>query len=242
MLKLFIGYDPREAAAYHTLCHSITKRASGPVSITPLVQSALRAQGIYTRPVDTAASTEFSLTRFLVPYLSGYEGVSIFMDCDMIVKCDIYEVVADIHPEDWDFLRPVWCCQHDYTPKNATKMDGQVQAAYPRKNWSSFMVFNNARCQSLTPEYVNSVSPADLHRFKWMPDEQIGSLPLEYNWLVGEYPGNPDAKILHYTEGGPWMRDYQDCDHANDWRDEYREILPPWSFYQNNWQQTEVAA
>lgn len=224
MLKIFIGYDPKEAAAYHTLCHSIIKRASAPVAIIPLVQSQLRAQGIYMRAIDTQAATEFSLTRFLVPYLSGYEGVSIFMDCDMVVKDDIVQMVR------WENRQyhAVSVCKHDYVPKNAVKMDGQAQAAYPRKNWSSFMLFNNEFCKTLTPDYVNSASPADLHRFAWMSqDHLIGSLPLTWNWLVGEYPANDDAKILHYTEGGPWFWEYRDIDHSRDWIREHDELVPP---------------
>lgn len=224
MLKIFIGYDPREAAAYHTLCHSIIKRASAPVAIIPLVQSQLRAQGIYTREIDTKAATEFSLTRFLVPYLSGYEGVSIFMDCDMVVKCDLVELALKAYKTT---PAQVSVCKHDYVPKNAIKMDGQVQAAYPRKNWSSFMIFDCATCRVLTPEYVNSASPADLHRFVWADEKYLGSLPLEYNWLVGEYPKNDNAKILHYTEGGPWFWEYRDIDHARDWQREHDELVPP---------------
>jgi hypothetical protein len=222
-LRIFIGYDSREPVTYHVAAHSILTRASGPVGIIPLVQSQLRAAGLYTRARGPTEATEFSMTRFLVPYLSGYEGVSIFMDCDMLCRADIY----DLPVRSLD-LPPVAVCEHNYTPRDAIKMDGQVQTTYPRKNWSSLIVFNNERCQALTPEYVNSASGLDLHRFNWLGDyAPIGSLLLEWNWLVGEYEPNPNAKMLHYTNGGPWFRDYQNCDHADLWRAEYLAMTDP---------------
>lgn len=222
-LAIYIGYDSREPVAFHVCAHSILQHASAPVAIIPLVQSQLRAAGLYTRERGATEATEFSMTRFLVPYLSGYEGLSVFMDCDMVVQADIHQLARE-HAANialWEarnHTQPaVSVCQHDYVPKEAIKMDGQVQTTYPRKNWSSLMVFTNSRCQALTPEYVNTASGLDLHRFNWLKDDQIGALPLEWNWLVGEYEPNPDAKILHYTNGGPWFTDHRKCDHAADW-------------------------
>lgn len=227
-LRIFIGFDSREPVGYHVAAHSILMRASEPVSVTPLRMDTLREQGCYWRGRDEKAATEFSLTRFLVPYLSGYDGWSIFMDSDMLVRADL---VGDLKP----LLDPscaVSVCQHDYTPKESTKMDGKAQHAYPRKNWSSFMVFHNAACRNLTPEYVNTATPAQLHRFQWVEaeygkDRAIGSLPLAWNWLVGEYDKNPDAKILHYTDGLPCFLDYQFCDHADLWWKEYHAMINP---------------
>lgn len=219
-LNIYLGYDSREIVAYHTFAQSIIANASGPVSIIPLKQDQLRAMRAYTRPVDTKAATEFSLTRFLVPYLNGYEGYAIFADCDMIAKADVYELVVHAQAK----RKAVLCCQHDYVPKNAVKMDGQPNAAYPRKNWSSLMVFDCASCRVLTPEYVNTASPADLHRFAWCNDDRMGGLPLSWNWLVGEYEHNDNAKILHYTEGGPWFDAYRDVDHASDWYSVYNTL------------------
>lgn len=213
-LRIFIGHDTREPVAYHVLSHSILARASLPVSITPLVQSALRACGLYTRPPDAAASTEFSLTRFLVPYLANYEGCALYLDGDMLCQTDIAELSHTI-----DQAAPVSVCQHAYMPSTAMKFRGQPQAAYPRKNWSSVMVFNGRACRTLTPEYVNTASPADLHRFAWT--NQVGSLPMAWNHLVGEYPPNPLAKMLHYTLGGPWFPETRACDHAKEWLAEY---------------------
>lgn len=201
-LRIFIGFDHREAAAYHVLCHSILKHASCPVSITPLVQSQLRQSGLYSREPDVLASTEFSLTRFLVPYLSGYQGYSLFLDCDILCQHDI----ADLFAIGLD--RPEFAChvvKHDYTPSTVRKMDGQQQTVYPRKNWSSVILFNNALCTALSPEYVNHASTAALHRFAWTNDYMIGDLHASWNWLVGEYVQNTEAMLLHYTLGGPWF-------------------------------------
>lgn len=212
MLNVYIGYDARESVAFYTLAHSILSRASAPVSITPLMQSQLT--GLYTRPRGPTESTEFALTRFLVPALSGYRGRSVFMDCDMLCRADIMELQTHI---DRQADQAVLVCRHDYVPKTERKFLDQVQTKYPRKNWSSLMVFNNERCKALTPDYVNSASGLDLHRFKWLDDSQIGGLPLEWNWLVGEYPYRADARIVHYTLGGPYFDEYRDCDYAEDW-------------------------
>jgi hypothetical protein len=214
-LRIFIGYDSREPIALSVAAHSISRRASGPVTFIPLALPHLK--GIYTR--EPNGTTEFSLTRFLVPYLSGYEGVSIFMDCDFLVKCDIYEVLEHI-----DLASDVSVCQHDYTPREGLKATG-VQTIYARKNWSSFMVFLNDRCTTLTPDYVNTATPADLHRMVWA--NGVGVLPLDFNWLVGEYDANPDARILHYTLGTPCFSDYKACDHSADWWAEYAHMNAP---------------
>ena len=218
-MKIFIGYDSRETVAWHVLTHSIMRRASRPVEIVPLVQPALRAAGLYTRERGTLESTEFSMTRFLTPHLSGYTGCSLFMDSDMLVLCDLTRL-------EFSDTATVSVAQHDYTPKTATKFLGQEQTKYPRKNWSSFMLFKNSQCCALSPEYVNTAPALDLHRFKWVKsDWAIGSLPLEYNHLVGEYGPNPKAKVLHFTLGGPWFEESADCDHADLWREERDHML-----------------
>ncbi len=212
MLSVYIGYDPKESVAFYTLAHSILRRASIPVSVAPVMQSQL--QGLYTRPRGPTESTEFSLTRFLVPALSGFRGWSIFMDCDMLCRVDIAGLAAQIERQ---ADKAVLVCQHDYVPKTERKFLGQVQTKYPRKNWSSLMVFNNERCRALTADYVNTASGLELHRFMWIDDRPIGALDLEWNWLVGEYPANPQARIAHYTLGGPWFDEYRDCDYAGEW-------------------------
>jgi len=165
-------------------------------------------------------STEFSLTRFLVPYLSGYEGVSIFMDCDMVVQGDVYDLIQEPFVE-----KSVRCVQHDYTPRTTTKFLGQAQTVYPRKNWSSLMVFHNAYCTTLTPEYVNTATGLDLHRMNWA--DGIGNIDTTWNWLVGEQAPNPDAKCLHYTLGTPCFLDYASCEQSQVWWDEYARMRSP---------------
>ncbi len=217
-LKVFVGYDFAEAPAYHVLAASIMRHASRPVSITAL---SSRQIAPYTRARSATQATDFSFTRFMVPYLCGYEGMALFMDCDMLVQADIDDVFAYARN---DTTKSVWCCQHDYTPSTSVKFLGNEQKAYPRKNWSSFLLFRNDRCQSLTPAYVNGASAADLHRLAWVADEQIGSLPITWNWLVGEYSAKPDAKNLHWTVGGPWFEDYANTDHADIWRRAAQEV------------------
>lgn len=219
MLNVFIGFDSKEPVAFYTLAHSILRRSSVPLSITALMQSQLK--GLYKRQRGPTESTEFSLTRFLVPALSQYRGWSVFMDCDMLCRADIAELQAHI---DRQRDKAVVVCRHDYVPKTARKFLGQVQTRYARKNWSSLMVFNNERCTALTPDYVNAAPGLDLHRFNWLEDAAIGSLPLEWNWLVGEYDYRADAKIVHYTLGGPYFDDYRDCDYAAEWFAEFQSM------------------
>ncbi len=219
MLNVYIGYDPKESAAFYTLAHSILRRASIPVGIVPLMRTQLI--DIYTRERGPTESTEFSMTRFLVPYLSDYAGWSLFMDCDMLCLADIAELAEriDRQPD-----KAVLVCKHDYVPRTERKFLDQVQTKYPRKNWSSMMAFNNARCRALTPRYVNSAPGLELHRFNWTEDASIGEIPLEWNWLVGEYDRNPKAKILHYTLGGPYFDAYRDCDYAAEWFAEFESM------------------
>ena len=217
MFQIYIGYDPKESVAFHTLVHSIMRRSSIPVTIAPLMRSQL--QGLYTRARGATESTEFSLTRFLVPYLAQYRGWSLFMDCDMLCRAGIAELAA-FTGRAGD--KAVLVCKHDYVPKTERKFVDQIQTRYARKNWSSVMLFNNARCTALTPEYVNSATGLELHRFAWTEDSLIGDLPLEWNWLVGEYRKNPEAKIVHYTIGGPYFDEYRGCDYAEEWFEEQR--------------------
>ena len=212
VLQVYIGYDPKEAVAFHTLVHSIQRLASRPVSIAPVMQSQLK--NLCARTRGATESTEFSLTRFLVPALSQYRGWSLFMDCDMLCRADIAELFA-IAEQAED--KAALVCKHDYVPNPASKFLNRVQTIYPRKNWSSVMLFNNSRCKALTPEFVNTATPQQLHRFEWARDALLGSLPLEWNWLVAEYAHNPSAKIVHFTRGGPYFNEFRDCDYAEEW-------------------------
>lgn len=227
--RIFIGYDANEAVAFHVLASSILRRASIPVSIVPLTRQSV--ERIYTRERGPTEATEFSLTRFLVPYLSEYRGTSVFMDCDMLMRVDVLDLWLELLAQPG---KAVWCCQHDYVPKSLTKFDGHEQTKYPRKNWSSFMVFDNQRCRGLTPEYVNTATGLQLHRFLWLEyaegaiaEDAIGSLPLFWNHLIDEYQPNHDAKVLHWTNGGPWFKEYEDAPFADIWRSELEMMLKP---------------
>lgn len=218
MLKVFIGWDKTESVAWHVLVHSIMRRASKPILISPIMLSQIR--GEFIRPRDPGQSTEFSHSRFITPHLAG-GGVSIFMDCDMLCLTDITELeeVARAN-NDLDVL----VVKHDYTPRDSVKFLGQKQEAYPCKNWSSMMIFNGHRqaVRRLSPEYVNKASPMELHQFKWASN--VGGLGKEWNHLVGEYSPREDAKIVHYTIGGPWFDEYKDCEYSEEWFDEYKHM------------------
>mgnify|MGYP000294848678 CR=1 FL=1 len=217
-LKIYVGYDSREDIAWQVCRFSLLRHASADVEIYPLKQKPLRELGLYTRGQDKA-STEFSLTRFLTPYLAAHDGYSIFVDCDFLYTTDIFRIFDGL-----DESKAVHVVQHDYVPKNAIKMDAQVQTTYPRKNWSSFILFNNAHPQvkALTPEVVNTQSPAYLHRFSWIDDDNlIGELPRSWNFLVGEYEKPAEVpNAIHYTNGGPWFSNWQGVDYADLWLEE----------------------
>lgn len=214
--KIFIGYDSREDIAWQVCRHSLLRHSSADLKVIPLRQPALRELGLYTRPEDRGASTEFSLTRFLTPFLAAQGGWVIFSDCDFLYTDNVEQVLDGL-----DRSKALYCVQHDYVPRHAVKMDGKSQSVYPRKNWSSFMIFNcdHPDVRALTPEVVNNVTPAYLHRFEWIKSEaDIGSLDLTWNWLEGEYdrPSLP-PKVIHYTNGGPWFDQWQDVDYADLW-------------------------
>jgi len=213
-MRIFIGFDPRETVAFHVAAQSIMDHASVPVSITPIQLNH------YDMAKDPRASTEFSITRFLTPRLAGYKGQALFMDCDMLVRCDIKELF-DLCGYDKD----VYVVKHDYEPKEGAKFLGAEQHAYPRKNWSSVMLFNcsNAACKRLTDDFVDMSTPSVLHQFKWCQDERIGELGPEWNHLVGEYAPNPDAKIVHFTRGTPCFKGFGRQEYAREWRETLKQ-------------------
>src|SRR5258706_11541853 len=218
MIRVFIGYDPREAAAFSVLAYSIHARSSQPVSIVPLILSQL--QSIMTRERHPLQSTDFSFSRFLTPYLSDYSGWSVFMDCDMLVLDDIAKLYA-LRDERY----AVMVVKHDHIPKENKKFLDQPQTPYRKKNWSSVMLFNNAACRALSPEYVNTASGLELHQFKWLEgDHRIGALPSGWNHLVGYDAPRPDAALVHYTAGGPYFKEYAGCEYADAWVHEYEQM------------------
>ncbi len=207
-IPIFIGYDPRERAATNVLIDSLYQHSSQPLAITPIVTEQLK--GVFERPRDPKQSTAFSFTRFLVPWLQGYRGWAIFMDCDMLCRGDIAELWA-LRSDRYAVL----CVQHEHVPGETVKFLGEVQSAYPKKNWSSLMLLNCERCGALTPEYVNTASGLELHRFHWLAgDHEIGALPDRWNHLVDvQVPPEPagdeadSPTLLHWTLGGPWFRE-----------------------------------
>lgn len=200
--RIFIGFDSRTPAAYWALRASILRHAPGAV-VTPIVQQLLRLQGLYFRPEDPLAATEFTYTRFLVPYLANYQGLALFMDEDMLVRCDITELFEDFQ----GCKAAVACVHHDHRPIENKKMDGAQQTLYPRKNWSSLVLYNcgHPSNRKLSVANVNHMSGAQLHQFSWLKDSEIQPLPLEWNWLEGwnTTAQCPDPKIVHFTRGIP---------------------------------------
>lgn len=221
--KIFVGWDSREDIAYQVCARSILRQSRASVDIVPLKQDELAARGLYLRDKDPLASTEFTYTRFLTPTLAEYRGWALFMDCDFLVTADIAEVF-DLADERY----AVMCVKHDHRPKEALKMDGVAQTVYPRKNWSSFVLWNcgHPANRTLTSEVVNRETGAYLHRFSWLADELIGALPETWNWLEGwcKKPEQGTPKGIHYTRGGPWFSNTQEVDYADLWLAEAKHL------------------
>ena len=224
-LTVYIGWDSREVEAFDVCEYSLRKHwKANPASlrVKALKQHELRSDGYYYRGVDKKAATEFSLTRFLVPALNQFQGYAIFVDCDFLFLDDIKSVFKEIDPN-----HAVSVVKHDYTPTEEKKMNGASQHIYPRKNWSSFMVFNCAHPSNmgLTASMVNNETPAFLHRFQWLKDNEIGEIGRRWNYLEGWYPADEtDIKAIHFTRGGPWFEHMQDVDFADIWRAEYSSV------------------
>lgn len=227
-LDVYIGWDSREPIAYEVAAATLKRHASIPVTVQPIKLAELVDRGAYTRDIDPLASTEFTYSRFFTPWLAGYEGWALFLDCDFLFFDDVAKLLDYRDPE-----KAVLCVKHDYQPKATTKMDGKVQTSYPRKNWSSFMLFNcdHPSTRTLTPEIINRESGAYLHRMQWATDAEIGGLPERWNWLEGwsGKPGSGTPSAVHFTNGGPWFKDWQLVDYADEWRAEADRIEPGWT-------------
>jgi lipopolysaccharide biosynthesis glycosyltransferase len=213
-IPIFVGYDPREAVAYHTCANSIIRHASRPVAIIPL---ALNLFTDYTE-THTDGSNQFIYSRFLVPHLMDYTGHAIFIDGDMIVRGDIAEL--------WNLRRhdvDVQVVKHDYKTCMTEKYLGSKNENYPRKNWSSVILWNcqNPANKRLTPEFVEKATGAELHRFSWIRNERIGELPIEWNWLPDEFGVNLEAKLLHYTLGAPCFHEFATTPQGDEWHREH---------------------
>jgi lipopolysaccharide biosynthesis glycosyltransferase len=228
-LRVFIGYDPREAEAYRVAEASLRRRASIPVDVTPLRADQLRMQGLLRRLVDNrggmfdlasqaAQSTEFAVSRFLTPILAQ-SGWALFVDCDVVFLGDVAELLELADP---NFA--VQVVKHNYLPKEQTKMAGAVQTTYPQKNRSSVMLFhaNHPSKQRLTIDAINNWPGRELHSFKWLHPNEIGELPPAWNWLVNVTEAPSDPRLAHFTLGGPWIQNWQCSEHDEIWLDEAR--------------------
>jgi len=209
-INLFVGFDTREAVAYHVFCNSIIQNTSVPVQITPLVLSQLQE---FNETHDDR-SNDFVYSRFLTPYLSDFKGWAIFADGDMICQGDLKELIDMADPS-----KAVMVVKHDYQTKATQKYLGNINENYPRKNWSSVILWNcdHPKHKILTPDFVSKQTGKFLHRFSWLDDQDIGELPLEWNWLASEYRVNREAKLIHFTLGTPCFKDYKNSDMADIW-------------------------
>tara|TARA_B100001123_G_C15285464_1_gene1015471 strand:+ start:234 stop:938 length:705 start_codon:yes stop_codon:yes gene_type:complete len=219
----FIGYDSKEDIAYRVCKQSLLNKSSIKINVTSLKLYELISKKVYRRNIDPLASTEFTYSRFLVPSLMNFKGWAVFCDCDFLFLEDVAKLFESLSDE-----KAVYCVQHDYTPKEKHKMDGQQQTIYPRKNWSSFIVYNcsHPSNKKLNVDLVNSETGSYLHQFKWLKDNEIGSLDERWNWLEGWTSQNNSKKpfAIHYTRGGPWFDEWHDVEFAKEWineRDQY---------------------
>ena len=209
--KIFIGMDSTHSYSAEK-CKKSIRRFNKHVPIEYINVDGLPE---YTRPYDKQ-TTAFTYSRFLVPHLMGYEGVGLFCDDDFVWNCDPLEVLYS-----FDYKKAVSCVQHNFIKDlTGTKMLDKQNVMYPRKNWSSLMLFNNAHpdCANLTPEAVNTKSGQWLHRFNWT--NEVGKIPHTYNWCEGSCDYCTEArepmekaKVWHFTRGGPWIDLFEDWSH-----------------------------
>lgn len=220
--NIAIGYDRNNRMPAYTMADSLLHHSSVPLNIMFLHRNNL---SMYTRLNSEHDSTEFSNSRFLVPYLSKYVGWTLFTDNDMIVKHDIKELFDYA-----DDCYAVMCIKHNQQIKSNKKFRNKNQYQYQHKNWSSVMLFNNSKCRALTLEYVNSAPGLDLHQFKWLENESlIGNLPLEWNYLANNInQTDKSPKLIHYTDGGPYFKETTHCEYANEWIKTYQRINDIW--------------
>jgi len=202
--KIYVGYDDLQDIAYNVCDYSIKKHSAIDVEIEKINNKTIDG---YDRDHDPLASTPFTYARFYIPFINDYNGFSIFCDGDFLFIDDIKKLIDLFDPK-----YAVQVVKHDYTPSNTIKMNDKVQSIYPKKNWSSLILWNNEhpKNKQLTLDLLNKATGSFLHQFKWLnDDDDIGYIPYEWNWLVGWYEETENAKprALHFTEGGPWLKD-----------------------------------
>lgn len=226
---MFIGFDSKQKTASKVCEYSIQKNSKTHVEIFHLDTNKLREDNIYFRPDGDPSSTEFTYSRFLVPYLSDYKGYSIFVDSDFLFLDDIQKVF-NLALMDFDRKkRAAYCVKHlEYKPKTDTKFYGKPQLTFPKKNWSSLILFNNEHpsCKNLSPLTIANKSPQWLHRFEWLNENEgeLSNIPITWNWLVGEYNNKVNPSALHFTNGGPFNEVYGQ-DYEEIWNDYLNESM-----------------
>ncbi len=216
-IKIVVGFDQREAIAYHTFSQSVLEKSSLPVLFLPLSINTLKGY----KETHNDKSNDFVYSRFLTPYLNNFKGWAIFADGDMVCQSDIKEL--------WDLrdeTKALQVVMHDYKTKFNQKYLGNTNENYPRKNWSSLILWNcsHPKHKVLTPDFISSQTGKYLHRFSWLDDEDIGELPIDWNWLAIEYSINPKAKIIHYTLGTPCFKDYRNTEMAVTWHEVQQKV------------------
>jgi hypothetical protein len=228
--SIWVGFDPRpaESQGFAVARQSIRRHCNMPIPVFGLNLDVLREQGLYTRPTEridgklwdvisqAPMSTEFAISRFLVPYLAK-RGWALFVDADVMARASLTDLFAQA-----DSSKACMVVKHADYMTGLTKMDGQHQTAYARKNWSSVVLWNcnHPGAKHLTPAIVNSQRGLWLHQFAWLDDEDIGELDPCWNHLVGNVIPNPTAKLVHFTNGTPNMPGYEQCEFADEWRSE----------------------
>lgn len=224
-LQVFIGYDANEPIAHHVCAESIIRNTSVPVAITPLTLKSLNFTEPHSKP-GYPPSNAFIFSRFLVPYLTGFHGLAIWLDGDMVVHTDLADMVK-LHK----FGHAVSVVKHDYKPRRISKYLNQPNEAYPRKNWSSVMIWDCGHYSNrvLTKEFVQQKDGEYLHRLGWLQDFEIGELPKEYNYLVEEDNQSNDVapKILHWTNGTPCFEGFSDSEFSGAWWGTYQQAIYP---------------
>lgn len=222
-VTLVVGFDQREAVAYHVFCQSVIDQSTLPVQFLPLAENLLQDY----KEVHTDGSNKFIYSRFLTPYLMDFSGWAIFADGDMVCEADIAELWALRDPS-----KAVLVVKHDYKTKKNKKYLGNKNEDYPRKNWSSVILWNCSHPANriLTPEFIQNQPGSYLHRFSWLADGLIGELAAEWNWLAIEYPENPSAKLIHYTLGTPCFEDYANESMSGRWQKSYSRATEGFDF------------
>lgn len=233
--EVFIGWDPRERLAWTVACASLQAQASFPVTVHAIWRQQLEALGIYRRAhstrgaqlfddiSDAPCATEFSLARFGVPLLARQNGWALFVDVDFLFRADVWDLYRAA-----DRRYAVMVVKHRHEPEEDVKMDAQAQTRYPRKNWSSCVLWNmqHAANQSRLSDLLNTWNGARLHGFEWLRDEQIGELPEgeAWNWLDGHSSPEIVPKAVHFTRGTPDMPGYEHTRYASEWN-QYAKAL-----------------